>query len=88
MARDYLAIQGSAAPSERVFSQGGITDTKRRNRLSPVVFEALQMLKAAYRNRHIQASEQALAYSNGPTAIETGPGDLGGFDSENDEENV
>lgn len=59
MARDYLAIQGSATPSERAFSQGGLTDTKRRNRLSPAVFEALQILKGAYRNGHIQAAEQA-----------------------------
>lgn len=58
MAADYLAIQGSAAPSERAFSSGGITDSKRRNRLSPQMFEALQILKSAYRNGHIEASKQ------------------------------
>jgi hypothetical protein len=63
MARDYLAIQGSAAPSERAFSQGGLTDTKRRNRLSNTAFEALQILKSAYRNGHIRASEQAEEFS-------------------------
>ncbi|KIL54816.1 hypothetical protein M378DRAFT_44061, partial [Amanita muscaria Koide BX008] len=44
IARDYLAIQGSATPSERAFSSGGITDTVRRNRLSTEAFEALQIL--------------------------------------------
>lgn len=29
IARDYLAIQGSATPSERAFSSGAITDTAR-----------------------------------------------------------
>jgi hypothetical protein len=50
MAQDYLAIQGSATPSERAFSHSGITDTKRRNHLSPVIFEALQLLKSGYHN--------------------------------------
>ncbi len=59
IARDYLAIQGSATPSERAFSSGGITDTARRNRLSPKLFEALQLLKSAYRNGHITALHQA-----------------------------
>jgi hypothetical protein len=59
MARDYLAIQGSATPSERAFSSGSLTDTKRRSRLTPAVFESLQILKSAYRNGHIKASEQA-----------------------------
>lgn len=59
IACDYLAIQGSATPSERAFSGGGITDTARRNQLSPEVFEALQILKSAYRNGHIGAVDQA-----------------------------
>ena len=59
MARDYLAIQGSATPSERAFSSGGITDTARRNHLSPNLFEALQILKSTYRNQHITAVHQA-----------------------------
>ena len=42
MARDYLAIQGSAVPSERAFSSGGLTATARRNRLSGEIFEALR----------------------------------------------
>jgi hypothetical protein len=59
IARDYLAIQGSSVPSERAFSSGGLTGTKLRNRLSPQIFEALQILKAGYRNGHIGAAEQA-----------------------------
>ncbi|KZT51672.1 hATC-domain-containing protein, partial [Calocera cornea HHB12733] len=45
MAMDYLPIQASAVPSERVFSSSKETDTKRRNRLSPALMEALQLLK-------------------------------------------
>ena len=59
MARDYLAIQGSATPSERAFSGGGITGTPNRNRLSVSSFEALQLLKSAYRNGHIAALDDA-----------------------------
>lgn len=53
MAADYLAIQGSATPVERVWSSAAETDTKRRNRLSPARFEALQFLKAVYRRRRV-----------------------------------
>jgi hypothetical protein len=59
IARDYLPIQGSATPSERAFSSGGITGTARRNRLSTDVFEALQILKSTYRNQHVTAVHQA-----------------------------
>ncbi|KIK32327.1 hypothetical protein CY34DRAFT_31057, partial [Suillus luteus UH-Slu-Lm8-n1] len=48
IAKDYLAIQGSAVTSERAFSSGGITGTTRRNRLLPTTFEALQLLKSGY----------------------------------------
>ncbi|KIJ25800.1 hypothetical protein M422DRAFT_88439, partial [Sphaerobolus stellatus SS14] len=53
MARDYLAIQGSAVASERTFSSAGITGTDRRNRLLPETFEALQILKSGYKNGFI-----------------------------------
>lgn len=62
MARDYLAIQGSATPSERAFSSGGLTGTTLRNRLAVEAFEGLQLLKSAYRNGHLAASEQATAH--------------------------
>lgn len=45
MAMDYLPIQASAVPCERIFSSSAETDTKRRNRISPLLMEALQMLK-------------------------------------------
>ena len=59
MAQDYLAVQGSATPSERAFSSGSLTDTKRHNRLAPAMFEALQVLKSAYHNGHIKAADGA-----------------------------
>jgi hypothetical protein len=59
MAQDYLAIQGSATPSERAFSSGGLTGTKYRNRLNGMVFENLQLLKSGYRNGHISAANDA-----------------------------
>ncbi|EED80198.1 predicted protein [Postia placenta Mad-698-R] len=49
IARDYLTIQGSAVSSERVFLSGGRTGTKDRNQLAPATFEALQIVKDAYR---------------------------------------
>ncbi|KAF7334741.1 HAT family dimerization domain-containing protein [Mycena sanguinolenta] len=45
LAIDYLPIQGSAVPCERVFSSSGETDTVRRSRIAPDLMEALQMLK-------------------------------------------
>lgn len=61
IARDYLAIQGSAVASERAFSSGALTATLRRNRMTPEMFEALQILKGAYRNGHLSAEKEVLA---------------------------
>jgi hypothetical protein len=47
MAMDYLPIQASAVPCERVFSSSAETDTKKRNRIKPELMEALQILKFA-----------------------------------------
>lgn len=47
---DYLAIMASSVSSERAFSQGGITISKRRNRLKGDVVEALQCLKCSLRH--------------------------------------
>lgn len=46
---DILPIQGSAVPCERVFSSGKETMSARRNRISPELMEALQMLKFAFK---------------------------------------
>ena len=45
IAMDYLPIQASSVPSERVFLSSSETDTVRRNRINPVLMEAIQMLK-------------------------------------------
>ena len=42
---DYLPIQASAVPCERVFSSAKETVTARRNRISSDLMEALQVLK-------------------------------------------
>ncbi|KAF7333887.1 hypothetical protein MSAN_02401300 [Mycena sanguinolenta] len=75
MARDYLAIQGSATPAERAFSSGSLTGTKLRNSLSAELFEALQLLKSAYRNGHISAS--AIASTHIDALIEELEADFG-----------
>ncbi|EJD38510.1 hATC-domain-containing protein [Auricularia subglabra TFB-10046 SS5] len=59
IARDYLAIQGSAVASERVFSGAAISVTKRWNRLSARMISALQRLKYAYRDGRLSAVEEA-----------------------------
>src|ERR1700687_5518960 len=45
MAMDYLAVQATSVPCERVFSSAKETDTAKRNRISPLLMEALQMSK-------------------------------------------
>ena len=45
MAMDYLPIQATSVPCERVFSSAKETDTLKRNRISPVLMEALQLYK-------------------------------------------
>ncbi len=50
---DYLPIQASAVPCERIFSSAAETDTKRRSCISPSLFEALQMLKHKLRQNQL-----------------------------------
>ena len=45
LTRDYLAIMASSVSSESAFSAAGITISKRRNRLTGDIIEALQCLK-------------------------------------------
>lgn len=49
LARDHLSIMSSSVSSERAFSSGGITISKRRNRLKGDIVEALQFLKCLIR---------------------------------------
>ncbi|EDQ98471.1 uncharacterized protein LACBIDRAFT_335933 [Laccaria bicolor S238N-H82] len=57
MALDYLPIQASSVPSECVFSSSAETDTKRRNRIHPVLMEALQMLKFSLKQQRLNFTE-------------------------------
>jgi len=57
MALDFLPIQASAVPSERVFSSSAETDTKKHNRINPVLMEALQMLKFALKKAHLNFTD-------------------------------
>jgi hypothetical protein len=57
IAMDYLPIQASSVPCERAFSSSAETDTVRRNKISPVLMEALQMLKFGFRNEPFNFTE-------------------------------
>jgi len=57
MAMDYLPIQASAVPCERIFSSSAETDTKRRNRIGPLMMEALQMLKFHLKKSRLNFTE-------------------------------
>jgi hypothetical protein len=50
---DYLPIQASAVPCERVFSSSAETITKKRNRIGPTLMEALQMLKFFFKKERL-----------------------------------
>ena len=69
MAQDYLAIQGSATPSERAFSSGGLTGAKHLNHLNVDVFESLQLLKSVYQNGHISAVDDATQHLDALIAV-------------------
>lgn len=53
MAMDYLPIQATSVPCERVFSSSAETDTKRRNRIAAPLMEALQMLKFRFKKERL-----------------------------------
>ncbi|KIK10995.1 hypothetical protein PISMIDRAFT_83750, partial [Pisolithus microcarpus 441] len=45
IAMDYLPVQPSSVPCECIFSSSTETDTKKQNHISPMLMEALQLLK-------------------------------------------
>ncbi|KAL4242848.1 Ribonuclease H-like superfamily protein [Abortiporus biennis] len=49
VALDVLPVQASAVSCERVFSSAKETDSLQRNKLSPALLEALQILKYRFR---------------------------------------
>ena len=75
IAQDYLAIQGSAVVSECCFSSGGLTGTNCRNKLLPQTFEALQLLKNAYKCGEVNAlsdilEKEGIVEANDITALD------------------
>jgi hypothetical protein len=50
---DYLPVQASSVPCEHVFSSAAESDTKKRNRIAPMLMEALQILKFIYKKERL-----------------------------------
>jgi hypothetical protein len=84
IAMDYLPIQASAVPCERVFSSSSETYTKKRNCISPILMEALQMVKFSLKKERLNftkgwsasqwAMETAMVSDNGSDEL-LGPTD-------------
>src|ERR1700730_8101276 len=53
IALDYLPIQASAVPCERVFSSSAETDTKWHNRIHSTLMEALQIVKFSLKQKRL-----------------------------------
>jgi hypothetical protein len=51
LAMDLMPVQATSVPCERVFSASKETTTARRNRLTPKIVEALQILKFQAKNK-------------------------------------
>jgi len=60
IAIDYLPIQASSVPCERVFSSAKETDTLKRNRIHPMLMEALQTLKFS-----LKKDRQSISFTDG-----------------------
>jgi hypothetical protein len=73
---DYLPIQASSVPCERVFSSSAETDTKKRNRISPLLMEALQILKYDYKLRNRQLPSFVLSTTDSEMIQVDADGDL------------
>ena len=64
---DYLPMQATSVPCECMFSSAKETDTAKRNRMSPVLMEALQILKFYLKKERLnftagwETSEEAMS---------------------------
>ena len=70
MALDYLPIQASAVPCERVFSSSAETDTRWRNRISSLLMEALQMLKFYFKKERLNFTKDWAVSEEEMTEVE------------------
>jgi hypothetical protein len=66
LARDRLSIPASSVSSERAFSAGGITISKRRNRLKGDIVEALQILKSLFKTKDMFRAPPSIADDDEP----------------------
>lgn len=76
---DYLPVQATSVPCERLFSSAADTDTPKRNRISAELMEALQVLKFLIKRnrlsftRHLQnlsvVIDALLAQSEGLSSV-------------------
>ncbi|KIM66049.1 hypothetical protein SCLCIDRAFT_111360, partial [Scleroderma citrinum Foug A] len=57
LAMDYLPMQASSVPCEQVFSSASETMTKHRNRISPILMEAIQMTKFFLKKEQLNFTE-------------------------------
>src|SRR5271168_5364039 len=62
IAMDYLPIQASAVPCERVFLSSAETGTKKRNRIKPELMEALQILKFSLKKARLNFTSHLQFY--------------------------
>jgi hypothetical protein len=90
---DFIPIQASAVPSERVFSSSAETDTKKRNRINPVLMEALQMLKFALKQSRLDFTKgwitpESMLQEQEPELGKDLLGDLLGLNSEDVVDNI
>jgi len=53
MAMDFLPVQATSVPCEQVFSSAKETDTAKQNWISPVLMEALQLLKFSLKKKRL-----------------------------------
>jgi hypothetical protein len=53
MAMDYLPIQASSVPCERIFSSSAETNTKKQTRINALLMETLQMMKYHLKKEHL-----------------------------------